>query len=147
MFWFKPFRNFLRKISIFRNFDQWSEILSVSDGRPLGQGVCPSLVAGLRALGIETPDYIKLLELHLWIHHPPFECLILYPVYSYPLPTDPFSPFRYSAFLPFLSFSFSHSLFQCCRSRSEFFHPDPGSNVKKVPDPGYGSANKIFYYL
>jgi hypothetical protein len=33
MFWFKPFRNFLRKITIFRNFDQWSEILSMSDGR------------------------------------------------------------------------------------------------------------------
>jgi hypothetical protein len=43
MFWFKPFRNFLRKITIFRNFDQWSEILSMSDGRPLSQGVCPSL--------------------------------------------------------------------------------------------------------
>ncbi len=42
MFWFKPFRNFLRKITIFRNFDQWSEILSVSDGRPLSQ-VFPSL--------------------------------------------------------------------------------------------------------
>ena len=42
-FWFKPFRNFLRKITIFRNFDQWSEILSMSDGRPLSQGVCPSL--------------------------------------------------------------------------------------------------------
>ena len=43
MFWLKPFRNFLRKFTIFRNFDQWSEILSVSAGRPLGQGVCPSL--------------------------------------------------------------------------------------------------------
>jgi hypothetical protein len=43
MFWFKPFRNFLRKFTIFRNFDQWSEILSMSDGRPLSQGVCPSL--------------------------------------------------------------------------------------------------------
>ena len=43
MFWFKPFRNFLRKITIFRNFDQWSEILSMSDGRPLSQGVCPPL--------------------------------------------------------------------------------------------------------
>ena len=43
MFWFKPFRNFLRKITIFPNFDQWSEILSMSDGRPLSQGVCPSL--------------------------------------------------------------------------------------------------------
>ncbi len=47
MFWFKPFRNFLRKITILRNFDQWSEILSMSDGRPLSQGVCPSL-AGWR---------------------------------------------------------------------------------------------------
>ena len=48
MFWFKPFRNFLRKITILRNFDQWSEILSVSAGRPLGQGVCPSLNRGER---------------------------------------------------------------------------------------------------
>ncbi len=44
MFWLKPFRNFLRKFTIFRNFDQWSEILSMSDGRPLSQGVCPSLL-------------------------------------------------------------------------------------------------------
>jgi hypothetical protein len=43
MFWFKPFRNFLRKFTLFRNFDQWSEILSMSDGRPSSQGVCPSL--------------------------------------------------------------------------------------------------------
>ena len=43
MFWFKPFRNFLRKIAIFRNFDLWSEILSMSAGRPLSQGVCPPL--------------------------------------------------------------------------------------------------------
>ncbi len=27
MFWFKPFRNFLQKIVIFRTFDHWSEIL------------------------------------------------------------------------------------------------------------------------
>ncbi len=44
MFWFKPFRNFLRKITILRYFDQWSEILSMSDGRPVSQGVCPSLI-------------------------------------------------------------------------------------------------------
>ncbi len=43
MFWFKPFRDFLRKFTIFRNFHQWSEILSMSDGRPSSQGVCPSL--------------------------------------------------------------------------------------------------------
>ena len=43
MFWFKSFRKFFRKIAIFRNFVHWSEILSVSAGRPLGQGVCPSL--------------------------------------------------------------------------------------------------------
>ncbi len=43
MFWFKPFRNFLRKIAIFRRFDHWSEILSMSAGRPLSQGVCPPL--------------------------------------------------------------------------------------------------------
>ena len=46
MFWCTPFRNFLRKKTIFRNFDQWSEIWSVSAGRPLGQGVCPSLRLG-----------------------------------------------------------------------------------------------------
>jgi hypothetical protein len=44
MFWCTPFRNFLRKFTIFRNFDQWSEILSMSDGRPSSQGVCPSLL-------------------------------------------------------------------------------------------------------
>ena len=44
MFWFKPFRNFLRKIAIFRTFDHWSEILSLSAGRPISQGVCPPLV-------------------------------------------------------------------------------------------------------
>jgi hypothetical protein len=44
MFWFKPFRNFLRKIAIFRKFYHWSEILSMSAGRPLIQGVCPPLV-------------------------------------------------------------------------------------------------------
>ncbi len=43
MFWLKSFRKFFRKIAIFRNFDHWSEILSMSAGRPLGQGVCPSL--------------------------------------------------------------------------------------------------------
>jgi hypothetical protein len=46
MFWFKPFRNFLRKIAIFRNFDHWSELLSMSAGRPLSQGVCPPLLRG-----------------------------------------------------------------------------------------------------
>ncbi len=44
MFWFKSFRKFFRKIAIFRNFDHWSEILSMSAGRPLSQGVCPPLV-------------------------------------------------------------------------------------------------------
>jgi hypothetical protein len=43
MFWFKSFRNFLRKIAIFQTFDHWSEILSLSAGRPLSQGVCPVL--------------------------------------------------------------------------------------------------------
>jgi hypothetical protein len=43
MFWFKPFRNFLQKIAIFRTFDHWSEILSLSAGRPISQGVCPAL--------------------------------------------------------------------------------------------------------
>jgi hypothetical protein len=43
MFWFKSFRKIFRKIAIFRNFDHWSEILSMLAGRPLGQGVCPSL--------------------------------------------------------------------------------------------------------
>jgi hypothetical protein len=41
MFWFKSFR----KIAIFRNFDHWSEILSMSAGRPLSQGVCPPLAS------------------------------------------------------------------------------------------------------
>ena len=56
MFWFKPFRNFLRKITIFRTFDQWSEILSMSDGRPLSQGVCPSLPSWKR---VETFAFYK----------------------------------------------------------------------------------------
>ena len=64
MFWFKPFRNFLRKITIFRNFDQWSEILSMSVGRPLSQGVCPSLALGSRIKSghIYLPDIIKFAE-------------------------------------------------------------------------------------
>jgi hypothetical protein len=53
MFWFKPFRNFLRKFTIFRNFDQWSEISSMSDGRPSSQGVCPSLLEGPEVKGEE----------------------------------------------------------------------------------------------
>ena len=60
MFWFKPFRNFLRKIAIFRTFDHWSEILSLSAGRPLSQGVCPSL-----ALSPSPLDRGK------WRNHPP----------------------------------------------------------------------------
>ncbi len=47
MFWFKPFWNFLRKIAIFRNFDHWSELLSMLAGRPLSQGVCPPLSPAL----------------------------------------------------------------------------------------------------
>ncbi len=43
MFWFKSFRNFFRKIAIFRNFDHWSEILSLSADRPISQDVCPPL--------------------------------------------------------------------------------------------------------
>jgi hypothetical protein len=43
MFWFKPFRNFLRKIAIFWTFDHWSEILSLSAGRPISQDACPAL--------------------------------------------------------------------------------------------------------
>ncbi len=43
MFWYKSFRKFFRKIAIFRNFDHWSEILSMSAGRPISQGVCPPL--------------------------------------------------------------------------------------------------------
>jgi hypothetical protein len=46
MFWFKSFRKFFRKIAIFRNFDHWSEILSMSAGRPISQGVCPPLYVG-----------------------------------------------------------------------------------------------------
>jgi hypothetical protein len=44
MFWFKSFRKFCRKIAIFCTFDHWSEILSLSAGRPISQGVCPALV-------------------------------------------------------------------------------------------------------
>ncbi len=43
MFRFRSFRIFCEKIAIFRTFDHWSEILSMSAGRPLGQGVCPPL--------------------------------------------------------------------------------------------------------
>ncbi len=43
MFWFKSFRKFFRKIVIFCTFDHWSEILSLSAGRPISQGVCPPL--------------------------------------------------------------------------------------------------------
>ena len=39
-FWFKSFR----KIVIYCTFDHWSEILSLSAGRPISQGVCPPLV-------------------------------------------------------------------------------------------------------
>ncbi len=46
MFWFKSFRKIFRKIAIFRNFDHWSEILSMSAGRPISQGVCPPLQPG-----------------------------------------------------------------------------------------------------
>ena len=45
MFRFRSFRIFCEKIAIFRTFDHWSEILSMSAGRPLGQGVCPPLPA------------------------------------------------------------------------------------------------------
>ena len=55
MFWFKPFRNFLRKIAIFRNFDHWSELLSMSAGRPLSQGVCPPLTQCHDVGEIRTP--------------------------------------------------------------------------------------------
>jgi hypothetical protein len=47
MFWFKPFQNFLRKIAIFKKFDHWSEIMSLSAGRPISQGVCPPLPDGI----------------------------------------------------------------------------------------------------
>jgi hypothetical protein len=43
MFWFKSFGKFCRKIAIFCTFDHWSEILSMSAGRPISQGVCPPL--------------------------------------------------------------------------------------------------------
>ena len=43
MFRFRSFQIFCEKIAIFRTFDHWSEILSMSAGRPLGQGVCPPL--------------------------------------------------------------------------------------------------------
>jgi hypothetical protein len=43
MFWFKSFRKIFRKIAIFRNFNHWSEILSLSADRPISQDVCPPL--------------------------------------------------------------------------------------------------------
>ncbi len=43
MFWFKSFRNFFWKITIFCTFDHWSEILSLSAGRPISQDACPAL--------------------------------------------------------------------------------------------------------
>jgi hypothetical protein len=69
MFWFKPFRNFLRKIAIFRNFDHWSELLSMSAGRPLSQGVCPPL-ARRRSTNLAThlPTYPPISLLSLAIH-------------------------------------------------------------------------------
>ncbi len=41
------FEKFFAKIVIFCTFDHWSEILSLSAGRPISQGVCPPLVGGL----------------------------------------------------------------------------------------------------
>ena len=68
MFWFKPFRNFLRKIAIFRTFDLWSELLSMSAGRPLSQGVCPPLchTAYSRLLIIDFADFFhtKIVQRH-----------------------------------------------------------------------------------
>ncbi len=43
MFWFKSFRKFFLKIMIFCTFDHWSEILSLSAGRPISQDACPAL--------------------------------------------------------------------------------------------------------
>ncbi len=43
MFWFKSFRKNFRKITIFCTFDHWSEILSLSAGRPISQDACPAL--------------------------------------------------------------------------------------------------------
>jgi hypothetical protein len=43
MFWFKSFRKIFPKIMIFCTFDHWSEILSLSAGRPISQGACPAL--------------------------------------------------------------------------------------------------------
>ena len=44
MFRFRSFRIFCEKIAIFRTFDHWSEILLLSAGRPISQGVCPALL-------------------------------------------------------------------------------------------------------
>ncbi len=43
MFWFKSLQRFFRKITIFCTFDHWSEILSLSAGRPISQDACPPL--------------------------------------------------------------------------------------------------------
>jgi hypothetical protein len=52
MFRFRSFRIFCEKIAIFRTYDHWSEILSMSAGRPLGQGVCPPLPLTLSLTGV-----------------------------------------------------------------------------------------------
>ncbi len=105
MFWFKPFRNFLRKFRIFRNFDQWSEILSMSDGRPLSQGVCPSLLPSYLSccdpLTIISPFSFSTLT----SCHPTFPSLIPY-----------LQPFFSSFILPSLLWSLTYSHFF-------FFHP------------------------
>ncbi len=45
MFWFKSFRKIFRKILIFCTFDHWSEILSLTAGRPISQDACPALLS------------------------------------------------------------------------------------------------------
>ena len=91
MFWFKPFRNFLRKFTIFRNFDQWSEILSMSDGRPSSQGVCPSLlIATLVTLTRGIQGCPKTISFDKSTWHPTF-VKSLQSSFSLPLGTRTFS--------------------------------------------------------
>ena len=70
MFRFRSFRIFYEKIVIFRTLDHWSEILSLSAGRPLSQGVCPSLVEGFTYVNTVTCAWsLSNIRIHLVLRH------------------------------------------------------------------------------